>query len=195
MTQLNNNDFNSEKPEIPDSSGNFDNQSDPQQTMGKGMMAIAWILAIVILTWIFGMWEQDQYNPNRSPESVKSKHAIEVSLQRNRQGHYLANGSVNQVPVTFILDTGATVVAIPGELQQSLGLISGQAHFSHTANGTTKAYATRIDQLKIGEITLYDVQASIIPTMQGREILLGMSVLKQLEFSQKGNHLTLRQLN
>ena len=63
----------------------------------------------------------------------------------------------------------------------------------HTANGTTHAYRTEISQLTIGSITLHQIQASITPGLTGDEILLGMSVLKQLDFEQRGNELTLRQ--
>jgi len=170
-------------------------QGNGTETIGKNMMVIAWIFAIVLLTLFFGIWEDKQLNPNQSPNSLRAEDAIEVTLKRNRYGHYLVSGSVNQQEALFILDTGATVVAVPGELQQKLGLISGNVHYSNTANGTAKAYATTIKQLTIGDIKLQNVRASIIPNMQGQEILLGMSVLKQLEFTQKGDQLTLRQLN
>ncbi len=158
-------------------------------------MVIAWVIAIVLLTWIFGVWEEKQINPNSTPKSYRTESTSEVKLQRNRQGHYLVTGSINDKKATFLLDTGATLVAIPGQLQSQLGLITGEVHYSQTANGTAKAYSTTIKQLIIGEIILEDVKASIIPNMQGNEILLGMSALKQLEFTQKGNQLTLRQLN
>jgi len=164
------------------------------QTIGKHMMVIAWILAIALLTLIFGVWDEKRTNPNSAPDSYRTQEAIEVTLQRNRYGHYLVSGSVNYKEALFILDTGATLVAVPGELQNELGLIAGNVHYSNTANGTAKAYSTVIDHLAIGDIILTNVRASIIPNMQGREILLGMSVLKQLEFSQKGDQLTLRQI-
>jgi aspartyl protease family protein len=170
------------------------NQNDSSQVIGKNMMIIAWIFAIALLTYFFGMFEDKQLNPNDSPSSYRSQNAIEVTLDRNKYGHYMVSGSVNQREVLFMLDTGATVVAVPGELQQELGLISGNMHYSHTANGKAKAYDTIIRSLEIGDIMLRDVRASIIPNMQGREILLGMSVLKQLEFTQKGKQLTLRQI-
>jgi aspartyl protease family protein len=163
------------------------------QKMGKNMMMIAWVIALVLLTYVFGAWEDKQTNPNQSPTSHVAKGVTEVSLLRNRYGHYVTNGSINQQPVTFLVDTGATTVAVPGGLQQSLGLISGSAHYTQTANGTTKAYSTTIYSLRIGDIQLFNVRASIVPNMEGEEILLGMSVLKQIEFSQKGNELLLRQ--
>ncbi len=175
-------------------SPNNDNEIDNSQTIGKSMMVIAWILAIGFLTYIFGGLEDKQLNPNESPNSYRTQNAIEVILQRNKYGHYMVSGNVNQHEAVFMLDTGATLVAVPGELQRELGLISGNMHYTHTANGRAKAYDTVIDNLEIGDIKLTNVRASIVPNMQGREILLGMSVLKQLEFTQKGKQLTLRQI-
>lgn len=168
---------------------------DKNSILGKNMMLIAWLIAIALLTWIFGSWEQSQFNPNDSPVSSNSHGTTEVVLKRNRYSHYVVSGSVNHQKAVFMLDTGATLVAIPGQLQEQLGLVAGQMHYTNTANGTTKAYSTIINRLAIGDIILTDVQASIVPTMQGEEILLGMSVLKQLEFTQKGDQLTLRQYN
>jgi len=65
---------------------------------------------------------------------------------------------------------------------------------ANTANGQVQVRATRINTLQLGPITLYNLEASINPGMDGNEILLGMSALKQIEFSQKGKFLTLRQL-
>lgn len=62
-----------------------------------------------------------------------------------------------------------------------------------TANGTTTAYATRLDSLQLGEIEMRDVKAQISPSMDGDEVLLGMSVLKHLDFNQQGDTLTLHQ--
>ncbi|MEH6473643.1 MAG: TIGR02281 family clan AA aspartic protease [Halopseudomonas sp.] len=161
--------------------------------IGKNMMILAWIIAMGLLTWIFGDWEERQINPNRSPLSSSALGVTEVTLVRNRQGHYVTSGSINQHPVVFLVDTGATTVAIPGGLQQQLGLVEGKRQRSITANGTATAYATVIGQLKIGDIELFNVRASILPNMPGKHILLGMSVLREIEFTQKGDKLTLRQ--
>lgn len=170
------------------------NQDNFNQT-GKRMMTIAWIIALALLTWIFGNWEENQFNPNQNPEYSSTEQVNEVKLDRNRYGHYLANGYINDQKVTFFVDTGATAVAVPGNLQYKLGLEAGQAHWVSTANGNAKAYATLIDKLVIGNIELTNIRASINPSMEGEEILLGMTVLKHLEFTQKGDELTLRQYN
>ena len=63
-----------------------------------------------------------------------------------------------------------------------------------TAAGAVQVYLTRIDVLRLGEITLYDVPATITPSMRGIDVLLGMSALSQVAFEQRGNRLILRQL-
>lgn len=161
--------------------------------IGKNMMIVAWVIAMGLLVWMFGSWEDHQLNPNSVPLSAKTANGAEVTLMSNRQGHYVTSGSINQKPVVFLVDTGATTVAIPGALQQELGLVAGRAYSSITANGTARAYSTVVQQLKIGDIELFNVQASILPGMQGTKILLGMSVLREIEFTQKGDTLTLRQ--
>ncbi len=161
--------------------------------IGRNMMIIAWVIAMGFLTWVFGNWEENQINPNSVPLTAKAGGVTQVTLMRNRQGHYVTSGSINQKTVTFLIDTGATTVAIPAELQQKLGLSVGNMQLSRTANGTTQTYSTVIEHITIGGIELFNVRASILPNMPGKQILLGMSVLREIEFTQKGDKLTLRQ--
>lgn len=158
------------------------------------MLVASCALALLALTWYFDGWLDRQQNPNRSPQSYQSQSgAREVVLQRNRQGHYVAGGEINGVPVTFLLDTGATDVAIPESVARRANLQSGYPGQANTANGIVTVYSTRISELTIGNIVLHDVPASITPSMPGETILLGMSALQQVEFTQKGSILTLRQ--
>lgn len=164
-----------------------------RQRVGKGMLAIAWGVALVLLTLVFGRWEKHQYNPNSNPDSQIINGARQVILEENRQNHYVAGGTINGHPVTFLLDTGATDVVVPVDLAQKLRLEPGAAGMAMTANGPVQVRATRIGELSLGDIRLYNVRASINPGMRGDEILLGMSALKQVEFTQRGGTLVLRQ--
>jgi aspartyl protease family protein len=96
--------------------------------------------------------------------------------------------------VVFLLDTGATNVSVPLHLANSLNLVGGVTYPVQTANGIVQVTQTTIAQLSIGDIQLYNVQANINPADQSDEILLGMSALRQLEFTQKGEWLILRNL-
>lgn len=161
--------------------------------IGQGMFAIALILGIALMTLIFGGALERQRNPNQNPQSVMNAESVEINLKRNRQGHYVVSGTINNRPVEFLLDTGATDVVIPEAMANELLLKRGRPGRAMTANGPVKVYETSIDQLKIGEIVLYNVRASINPGMAPPAILLGMSALGQVEFIQTGDSLTLRQ--
>jgi len=161
--------------------------------IGKTMIVIAWLIGIALATWLFTGIEEKQYNPNYSPTSNREQNTIKVELLRNKYGHYVTNGKLDGKEVVFILDTGATDVAIPGAMESKLNLNRGYSFQVNTANGTAIAYSTEIDHIQIGEIILRNVRASISPSLQGEEILLGMSALKQIEFRQKGDRLTLVQ--
>ena len=163
-------------------------------TKKLGMMftAAAWILGFFLLALVFSKILDRQNNPNQSVSTLQTNEFQEVVLTRNRSGHYRFDGEVNRQKVTFLVDTGATVTAIPGRLHQALGLQKGPATSVSTANGVATAYLTRLDQLSIGEIELFDVNASIIPGMGVSEILLGMNVLKHFELVQRGDQLIIR---
>jgi len=166
----------------------------PGKRMGKGMLYAAWILVLVMLTLGFNQWFVHERNPNRNVHSMRAGDAIEVTLRQNRYGHYAATGAINGHPVEFLLDTGATEVSVPERVAARIGLARGASGKVNTANGLVTTYATRIVQLRLGDIVLEDVRAHINPGMRGEEVLLGMSALKALEFTQRDGMLTLRQL-
>ena len=161
--------------------------------LGKGMIVAAWIGVAALLTVLFDGYLERQSNPNASPQTRAEAGAREVVLERNRQGHYVATGRINGTRARFLLDTGATDVAVPGALARKLDLERGRAVRARTANGDVVAYATLLREVALGDIVLRQVRASIIPQMPGEEVLLGMAFLKHLELIQRGSELTLRQ--
>lgn len=163
------------------------------QRLGNNMIVVAWILGLVMLTWFFGHYLERQHNPNQDLIRNNQSGTPEVVLERNRDGHYVASGRINGHPVTFMLDTGATIVSVPARLADDLSLHKGPMLQVTTANGNIAVYSTILDEVQLGGIELNNVRASINPYMTDDEILLGMSFLKQLDFSQEGGTLTLRQ--
>jgi len=160
--------------------------------LGIVMLVISMLIGLGLLTQLFQNILDKQYNPNQSVQTSHLNHNfIEISLKRNRAGHYVGTGTVNGKIAVFLLDTGATFVAIPEKQAQELGLKKGRKIPLSTANGRSIGYQTNIRSLSLGGIHLYNINAVITPNLE--EILLGMSVLKQLEFTQKGNILTIRQ--
>ncbi|GAB5413636.1 MAG: TIGR02281 family clan AA aspartic protease [Congregibacter sp.] len=158
------------------------------------MQVLAWLAFMTLVTLYFSDVLDRQRNPNRDVESRLTAEGVrEVSLKRNKMGHYVTTGTINGSEVTFLLDTGATGVAIPAAVAERLDLPRGRSMLTNTANGTARSYQTRLNEVAIGDIRLNGVQAAITPGLQMQEILLGMSFLKYIEFTQRGNTLTLRQ--
>jgi len=165
-----------------------------QKKIGAIMFGLVWLGIFIVLGVFFSDILDRQNNPNQSINTHSLSDGVkQLTLTRNHQGHYVANGTINGQPVVFMLDTGATVVAIPQAVASRLKLKRGTEITSQTANGTTTAYITRLEKIAIGEISLSGIPASISPGYKSNEILLGMSFLKHLEFTQRGNTLTLRQ--
>ena len=139
-------------------------QPDNLRGTARGMVILAWVAGLVFLTWLFQQVLDDRYNPNQQLMSSVDGQQREVRLQRNFQGHYLANGQIDGHPVTFLLDTGATDVAVSERLASALRLPRlGQA-YSQTANGTVRVWRTRLDRVQLGPIEMRNVSATIVPT-------------------------------
>ena len=156
-------------------------------------MIVAWLLVLGLLTLYFNGYLEGRRNPNRHPETRNGPQGREVILQRNRQGQYVTSGRIHGHDVEFLLDTGASDVSVPTAVARRVGLRAGAPVRYQTANGSITAYRTRIDRLSVGGIVIHDVAASINPHMEGEGVLLGMTVLKRLDFAQKGGELILRQ--
>ena len=169
------------------------NEENFQKRLGKGMTILGWILILGLLTLFFSKYLDKQHNPNQNLALNQIGALKEVQLQRNRYGHYVANGMINNKPVVFILDTGATDISIPEKIARRLKLQAGMKISVNTANGEINVYATELERVRLGAIELRDVSANINPFIQGDEVLLGMSFLKHLDFSQEGDKLLIRQ--
>jgi aspartyl protease family protein len=164
-------------------------------TRKLGMMfaAAAWVLVFLTVGLVFSKILDRRDNPNQSVSTLQSGEFSEVVLKRNRHGQYIFDGEINRRKVSFLVDTGATMTTVPGEIQRSLGLTAGPAIQVATASGTATAYMTRLDQLAIGGIEMFDVPAAIISGMGVDKALLGMNVLKHFELVQRGDELIIRQ--
>lgn len=119
---------------------------------------------------------------------------IMVSLARDRSGHYLADGGINGQAVRFLVDTGATDVAISVETAQKIGVPYGPRITVMTAAGPAAGWRTRLDSVSLGPVVLENVRAIITPGL-GREALLGMSFLQYFNMRQEGDQLILESRN
>ncbi|MBI5752457.1 MAG: TIGR02281 family clan AA aspartic protease [Hydrogenophilales bacterium] len=166
-------------------------EDNPHRSSGKVMLWIAWLLILGGGWWAAQRWMDNQSNPNQRVAVTGNGMVV---LERNRQGHYVADGEINGKKVTFMLDTGATSVALSSRLARELGLKRGAAVQVNTANGAAPAFETRLGSVCLGAIVVHDVSANFSDGMMDDTVLLGMSFLKHLEFTQRENQLILRPL-
>tara|TARA_R100000306_G_scaffold62579_1_gene74274 strand:+ start:65783 stop:66334 length:552 start_codon:yes stop_codon:yes gene_type:complete len=160
---------------------------------GKFMLVIAWIIGIALLAGAFDVWETKQYNPNQSASVIDEPgQPAQLVLRMNRWGHYVVDGSIEDRPAQFLLDTGATRVTVPESIAQRAGLPRMGRSLARTANGTVTVYDTTIDRLEFGGMVLRNVKATINPAMSDDDaVLLGMSALRQFDLRQSLDTLTL----
>ena len=119
--------------------------------------------------------------------------ASSVTLKADARGHFIADGQVNGGTVRFMVDTGATTIALPAADAKRLGInyLKGERGLVQTANGTAPAYRVKLDTVRLGDITLNDVDGLVHENNSLPVVLLGMSFLGQLEMRREGNSLTL----
>lgn len=119
-----------------------------------------------------------------------------VTLYPGRGGHYFADGLINGRSVHFMVDTGATTVAMGASTAADLGIDfrnSGKRSFGSTAGGIVRSYDVRLDKVQIGDIVQYNVAASVIEGAGPPDVLLGMSFLKSCDIKREGDKLELTQ--
>lgn len=125
---------------------------------------------------------------NRSVSSSRSS----VTLQADARGHYMVQGQINGGSVRMLLDTGATMIALPASEAVRLGIDykKGRIGYLNTANGVVPAYQVKLNTVKVGDIEINQVDAVV--QEQGLPlILLGMSFLNRTEIRREGEQMVL----
>ena len=115
-----------------------------------------------------------------------------VTLAPDSRGHFVTDGQVNGAHIRFLVDTGATLVAIPARDAARLGIDyrRGRRGMSQTANGPVPFWRVVLDTVTVGGVTLTGVEGAV---HEGglEEALLGMSFLGRTEMRREGETLTL----
>lgn len=124
--------------------------------------------------------------------SVQSERAT-VVLASDKNGHFVSSGSINGASVRFLVDTGATMVAMNVDEARRAGVnyLAGERGYSQTANGVTQVYRVKLAEVTLGDITLRDIDGMVHETGALPVVLLGMSFLGKLEMRREGDSLTL----
>jgi aspartyl protease family protein len=116
-----------------------------------------------------------------------------VTLKSDMRGHFIALGSINGGSVRFLVDTGATFVALPASDAKRLGIdyLRGERARMQTANGIAAGYRVKLDSVRIGEVEISNVDAVVSENDAMGVILLGMSFLNRMEMKRDAQSMTL----
>jgi len=116
-----------------------------------------------------------------------------IILTADGQGHFFTTGTVNGVSVRFLVDTGATMISLGKSDAQRIGLDAskGQRGVSNTANGQISVSRVKLDSVRVGDVTLHNVDA-LVQQNDMPIALLGMSFLNRMEMQRDGSTMTLK---
>lgn len=117
----------------------------------------------------------------------------QVTLKADSRGHFVANGWINGSTIRFLVDTGATTIALSTSEARRLGInyIAGTRQAGRTASGVITAYAVKLDTVRVGDITLTNVDAHVLEGDGPPHALLGMSFLNRTAMLRDGDTLKL----
>lgn len=161
-------------------------QETGQGRRGRGFLWLGAIALLAGLTALFNAVDSGRHGSTALLQSSPSG----VVLQRDRSGHFIATGQINGLEVDFMVDTGATDVALSESLARELGLEFGPQVRVMTAAGPVMAWMTRLDEVRLGDLYLRDVRGTITRSPMN-EVLLGMSFLRHFSLSQQGDELVI----
>ncbi len=172
---------------ITDLETQLDNNNTESQSrqLGATFLVIGWITVIAI----FALLLNSTLFGTKAPSISESDAGKQISIPKDYDSHFRVKGEINGIPVTFLIDTGATSIAISPELAKQANLSNKTRITMETANGEVSGYLTRIENLNIAGIEIKNVSAVIIPELD--TALLGMNVLSKFSIQQTKDTLTL----
>ncbi|HEY5738160.1 MAG TPA: TIGR02281 family clan AA aspartic protease [Gammaproteobacteria bacterium] len=118
-----------------------------------------------------------------------------VRIWPTARNMYTIVGSINGLTVNFLVDTGATSIAMNSGEARRLGIdyaVEGEPTVSQTASGLAKAWIINLKRVKVGDIELANVRAAVLEGNFPTEVLLGMSFLGRLDMRREQGVLELR---
>jgi len=116
------------------------------------------------------------------------------TIYADRRGMFKTIGSINSHPIRFLVDTGATTIAMSSVQAKKLNIqyrLNGKQTTARTASGIAKAYLIKLKKVKVGEISQSNVTGLVIVGAYPKQVLLGMSFLNKLKVEKTGDAMTL----
>ncbi len=165
----------------------MEGQTTAEQRKGKSLY---WAAVVALMLGLTALFQGVIRNERVAQSMLTADGEIALVLIRQRDGHYYADGEINGSPVVFLVDTGASDIALSSSLARALGLDFGPEITVMTAAGAVKGWITRLERVQIGPLLLQNVRATITDKL-GEQALLGMSFLKHFSMIQEGDTLIL----
>lgn len=126
--------------------------------------------------------------------AFKQSESEQVHISRDNEGMFSTVGSINGQTVQFLVDTGASVVAMSEPQARRLGIpykIQGTEAGAETASGYARAWGVRLNSVKVGSIEVRNVEAMVIEGGLPSKVLLGQTFLHRVTARHEGNLLVL----
>jgi aspartyl protease family protein len=120
--------------------------------------------------------------PVAAGETASNTNRQGLILRQQSNGHYFVDGAINGKPLTFVVDTGASIVSLPRDMAYLANMSCKEQVSVQTANGATRSCTSVINKLKLGHLLLANVPAMIVPNLS--QPLLGMNVLQGFRIEQ-----------
>jgi len=153
-----------------------------------------WVFIFIGAITVAGLWSEMGTTSFSRQSVIQTDGSTIVSAPRDRDGHYYLSLIINDAPIRFVVDTGATDLVLTKEDAARVGLDPKQLAYlsiANTANGQVRLARVRLDSVQLGDITDQDVRA-VVNEGDMRESLLGMTYLQKFGRIQiEGNRLTL----
>ncbi|WP_126456150.1 retropepsin-like aspartic protease family protein [Sulfuriflexus mobilis] len=137
-------------------------------------------------TYVLGSHISTRFKRDKQPS---------VSIFRNERGMFTTVGSINGFPVNFLVDTGASSVAMNRKEADRLGIdyrLHGTPIGISTASGFERGWRVRLDQVQVGDVELRNVEGTVIDAVSSSGVLLGMSFLGRLEMNNSNEAMKLK---
>lgn len=151
-------------------------------------MAVFWIAALALMYLAMERYLQPAASVVMTDGSLQ--------LPRHRDGHFYVEGSINGQPVRFMVDTGASTIAVTDALAQRAGLEGGEVVQFRTANGTRTGRLVRAQNIAVGPLQARNLTVGTGYTgSHAQDALLGQNFLRQFDVRMRGDMLELRPLS
>lgn len=125
-----------------------------------------------------------------TPDEPKQKKKISpIVIPKGEMGHYFLKGDVNSHTIMFVVDTGATMLALPKAVASGANLFCNDKVLMDTAGGRSNGCTTKVTELRLGDFVFKNVDAVIMPVLA--QPLLGMNVLQHFDIEQKSGEMRL----